>query len=962
MTELKRKLKIIAILLLVTICSSAQYYNAGQEKTGIKWRTISSMHFNVIYPEYFEEEAMNVVHLMEKSYEYTSLSLNHFPKNTSVIIHPNTSLSNGFMSWAPKRIEMYAAPNQGIYSQDWMEQLAIHEFRHFVQFSKIQEEMPLWLKILFGEQITAVFSGLWLPSWILEGDAVATETALSTSGRGRKPSFIQQTKALLVEKDAYGYDKSYMGSYKDFVPNYYHMGYYLVAGARELADTLVWDNVFHRIAKHPLRPSSLNHALKKELGLKKMQLYDTIYNIMGQKWREEYAHSVFPKEEQLSPKNSNIFTNYLYPNERSNGNVIAYRTALDKTNGFVEITPDGKENNLFKTGSIFEESATSQNDQLAWCEFAYSTRWEHQRGTWLRIFDINSKEQTDYRYKTKLFAPSFSSDNKKIVLVEVDNQYKFHLVFIDALTGKILQKVETPDNHFFITPTWYNNDQNIVTVALKGNQRSLMTYSFQNGTFETIKEPSQEEFIRPQIKGDTVFYISGNSGTNQVVASILKSGKTYQITKVPFGVGQYNINGNRLIFNNYTSDGYTICRKEIKLSTEITSENETSPYLFAETISKQEKGVIPFDQSDSIYYKSKRYSKIGHALNFHSWAPLCIDPYNQSVTSGISVMSQNELSTTEVTAKYEYDIDKKTGIYGIDLKYKGLYPIFNFEINTGRQKSSYYEIQSYIDKKQQVTKNDTILIPYSWNQTNGNLSMTIPMNFSKGKWSKHFESSIGYTFSKYTANSSKPSNFSEGTMHYAYTTLYYHQILQKSSQDLLPNFGVIMNMQGVKSLSGIKSYGNAMAASGILYLPGIMPNHGFKAYMGYQKKYAADYIFSDLIRNPRGYIRASNKNMLSVNFDYMLPLCLPDWSLGGLLYIRRIKASLFYDWSKAENIAMYYDLREFSFIRSSVGTELSADVNMLRFAAPVELGGRFSYLINDKSWGAGFIFNINFKF
>lgn len=958
MNKVIGKLATTLLFLFLTIYSSAQYYNAGQERAGIKWRSITSEHFEIIYPDYFEQEAMNVAKKMELSYEYTCHSLDHHPKKASIVLHPNTSLSNGFMTWAPKRIEMYATPNQGIYTQDWIEQLAIHEFRHFVQFSKMDKEIPQWLKILFGDQATVVVAALWLPSWILEGDAVTTETALSSSGRGRQPDFIRQTKALLVEDDFYSYDKAYLGSYKDFVPNYYQMGFFVVAGTRELGDTLVWDNVLHRIARNPFRLNALSHALKKEIGMNKTQLYDSIYKTMKQKWSEEYKSNEYPEYEQLSPQIGKKYTDYLYPSKRSNGNIVAYKEALDQTCGFVEITPEGKEKNLFKTGNVFKESATIQKDQIAWCEYAYDTRWEHDRGTLLRIFDIEGKKVSDFRYKTKLFAPAFSSDNKKIVTVEVDNQYKSHLTIIDAKTGECLQKIATDDNQFFITPTWSNNDQEIITVALKNSQRSMIKYSIKEQKFETIKEASTEEFIHPCINGDTLFYISGKSGTSQIVAMNLKSGKIYQQTDVPFGIGQYSIDNGQLIFNNYTSDGYTICQKETDFST-LESDSAATPYLFTETISKQEKGIIPFDQYDSITYQSKPYSKLGHALNFHSWSPLYIDPYTQTASPGISIMSQNKLSTTELTAGYKYDFDDKVGQFKLDLKYKGLYPIIDFAITTGRKKSTYFEVQKHVDYMGQLMWTDTTAVSFDWQQTTGDLSVEIPINLSKGKWSRYLEPSFGYSFSLYNYDESLPINLTN-FFHYGYANLHYQQILKSSEQDLLPNFGIIANVRGARSIRNDNGYGSIYVATSTLYLPGIMPNHGIQVYYGYQKKHAGDYTFGDIVQNPRGYTSESNYSMMAANVNYMFPICYPDWSLGGILYMRRIKASLFYDWSRSKAL-ITNTLQDVSYDRSSVGVDLKADINVLRFGAPIEVGGRFAYLIGNRFY-AGYLLSIDFNF
>ena len=141
----------------------------------------------MIYPEDFDNKAIRVASLLEKAYILVPKSLNHKPKKVTVVLHTETVKSNAFMGWCPSRIEMYVTPHQNIYSQDWLEQLSIHEFRHVVQVSKLEEEMPRVLKYIFGEHAAALLAGFYLPFWFIEGDAVAVETGLSNSGRGRLP-------------------------------------------------------------------------------------------------------------------------------------------------------------------------------------------------------------------------------------------------------------------------------------------------------------------------------------------------------------------------------------------------------------------------------------------------------------------------------------------------------------------------------------------------------------------------------------------------------------------------------------------------------------------------------------------------------------------------------------------------------------------------------------------------------
>ena len=259
-----KKITILTILAFLLIgVAKAQYFQTGQDPSSIKWKQINTSNFQIVYPQEFEKQAQRLSFVLEKVYEYGNQTLDFHPRKVSVILHTRTVDSNGLLAWAPKRMELFTTPSQQIYAQDWLEQLALHEFRHLVQMDKIQSELPILVKAILGEQATAIVTGAYLPSWFLEGDAVVTETALSYSGRGRMASFSMEYRAQLIEKGKYSFDKAYLGSYKDFVTDYYKLGYWMVGKSREEFGANVWSDALQQIGKQPFSLTPLNASLKK---------------------------------------------------------------------------------------------------------------------------------------------------------------------------------------------------------------------------------------------------------------------------------------------------------------------------------------------------------------------------------------------------------------------------------------------------------------------------------------------------------------------------------------------------------------------------------------------------------------------------------------------------------------------------------------------------------------------------
>ena len=81
-----------------------------------------------------------------------------------------------------------------------------------------------------------------MPLWALEGDAVMNETEMSSYGRGRQPRFTIEYRALGYEVlRRRNCDKWFCGSFRDFVPDHYQMGYQMVAYGYDRYGDGIWD-------------------------------------------------------------------------------------------------------------------------------------------------------------------------------------------------------------------------------------------------------------------------------------------------------------------------------------------------------------------------------------------------------------------------------------------------------------------------------------------------------------------------------------------------------------------------------------------------------------------------------------------------------------------------------------------------------------------------------------------------
>jgi len=963
-------MKHIFFLLVLTFLLSdlafSQYYETGQDPARIHWRQINTSDFQIIYPEDFEQQAQKVAFIFEKVYEYAAENLKHSPRKISVILHTHTVKSNGLVAWTPKRIELFTTPNQQIYPQDWLEQLAVHEFSHVLQMDRVQEDIPLIIKILLGEQAAAIVVGAYLPYWLLEGDAVNNETAFSEAGRGRLPSFLMENKALLLEKGEYSLSKLYLGSYKQYIPNHYYLGYWLTGKTKEKYGINTWSQVTDRAAKNPFSFTPVNSALKKQTGMGLSSLYRQTFAGLKKEWEQE-LESAHPIDYPLLSPHRKVFTSYTMAYRYKN-KIFALRNSLDDITRIVSIDSLKNETIVYTPGYLFKESFSGTGNLFIWSENQPDIRWEHSDRSVICVLNEETGQKKRFRTENKVFAPVISPDLKCFAAVEEDVQDHHFLSVFDLETGKRLQKYATPDNQLFFTPCWNESGDRLFFIALDANGKYLASMKMGGNKHERLAPSSFQNIKNPVYHAGKIYFAAGYSGIDNIYAIDLTDKSKYQLSSVKFGAGYPSVSddGRKIIFSNYSSDGYKLAELDNKLAE--WEKTETFPdkkYELAESLSAQVKGKPDLQKPDSVQYKSERYSKLGHLLNFHSWAPAYINTDDYELRPGVSMFSQNKLGTSVVNLGYDYNSSERTGKFVTGIKYTGWLPVIDIDANAGKRASQYYQIVQTVNQQGQVLKQDTVLRRFTWNEQNLSLDVYIPFVLSSGKYSRLLQPEVKYEFTNISHDSTSPEQFFSGNYQTLSYRLYFYNMLHSSEQSLQSRWGQIIDLTYRHSPTGNIDFGNIAAVQAYLYFPGFLKNHGIRLYNGYQKKnMITQNSFSNSVRIPRGFYSVQNTSFYSFAADYRFPVACPDWSIGKWAYIKRIKASLFYDYGNYQSPLFSDDGQyEFSIGRtmSSLGVELLSDMHVLRFFAPLELGFRSTYRPDYRDMQFELLFSIDFS-
>ena len=469
------------------------------------------------------------------------------------------------------------------------------------------------------------------------------------------------------------------------------------------------------------------------------------------------------------------------------------------------------------------------------------------------------------------------------------------------------------------------------------------------------------------IVNNELYFTATLTGKNAIYKMNLDDNSVQQIYEPRFGAECADISpdGSKMAMSDYTSDGFRIVEFDLnKIEPVPISRIERKNYPLADSLAKQEQGVIDFESIEYKEYPTAKYSKLANLIHFHSWAPVAVDPDNYTFNPGLSLLSQNLLGSADINLGYRWKTDERTGETYFKYSYKGWYPVFDIEFSSGKSASKYMLIEQTANQAGKIIKQDTTIRRFTWKESNLGIDARVPLNLSSGKYNRYFQPEVKFNYIFYGHNSSTPESFFEGNFKSISYRLYYQQLLTKSYQDVFPNFGFYGDIIYQQSPFGDADFGDLSLIQGSLFLPGLMPNHGIKIYSGLQYKNSeSPNSFSERIRYPRGWGKFNTTEAFSAGVDYKLPLFYPEWNVGSFVYLKRLSASVFTDFAKLKgNLYTNNQLTgTFKTNISSYGIELTGDANFLRFYAPVEIGTRATFMPQKNSLYFEFLLFIDFN-
>ncbi|MEX0981857.1 MAG: hypothetical protein WD577_10930 [Bacteroidales bacterium] len=950
---------IISLLLILVfpLTGFAQFYEYGQDRGTIRWNQFSTEHFRLIYPVGLDSMAMDFADKLEYFYPHQAAVMEHGHKKMPVVLHNESSFSNGVFVWAPRRLEVFTNPDPNGYPQDWMTQLALHEGRHALQVSKLNQGFSRFLSFIAGEQAVGAITG-FLPLWYLEGDAVDAETRFSYTGRGRLPSFEMGMKAQLLEGDKrYTFSKAMLGSYTDYVPNHYELGYLMVRHGRRTYGNSFWNHMVDHAARRPYLIAPTYFSMKSYGVNSKMELYHAALDQYQSHWEKTFEKRKVDSISNWSSTGNRYYTSYRFPQWINDTTVIALKSGPDQIPEFVLVDREGDEERVFRPGYMNSGRFSYGAGKIVWDEWVPDIRWSNRNYSVIRIFDLAQKEIKNLGTRTRYYAPVISGSGDKIAAIEQRTDHTFHLVILNE-EGEMIHSAGAPDNLFMQHPSWMEQDSALVVTVNDRSGEYLYRYSLGKQEWTELFHAGYNDISLPVVHKSTIFFGSTFSGIDNIYQYDLKDESLYRITSSAFGAFESDIHEGKILYSDYHADGYRAVSKRLKPDQYIEISDPAKLAYSAEQLdaaptAKEQEIIEESKYTPEGEYAPGPYRKILHSVNIHSWLPLYFDymnpetalnPEELPVSPGITILSQNLLSTVTGMAAYEYRNNMHFLHTGARLK--GRYPVFDMGLRYGGIQQVY-----------KMNSSDTI--PVRPNRLSFVTNAYVPLRLNTGKFITYLQPLLSHTYTSDLFPNADRSAYESG-IHRLMYRLYFSSYLRMGKMDVLPRLGVSARAGYRHAPFNRYNFGNQRIFGMTVYLPGLLKHQSVMLNLSTQKQEAERYLYTNDIELPRGYQDIVGLETKMAGIDYNFPIVYPDLSIEPLVYIKRIRGNLWGDYLQGKDILIQdpepaLDNRNYY----SYGVDLLFDFHVLRFMFPFSMGARVAYLPQSGELKPEFLFTID---
>jgi dipeptidyl aminopeptidase/acylaminoacyl peptidase len=357
-----------------------------------------------------------------------------------------------------------------------------------------------------------------VPQWFYEGDAVYTETVLSSQGRGRAASFDMSISAIAQDVERlYPYEKMSHRSYRDMIPNHYPIGYMLVTGAKRRHGA----DIFNRTAKsqrwYSFWPFAFGCGYHANTGERLGKSYKTTFGELKNFYTQRSSNLNVRDYQIVNNNKKRFYTSYMTPCVIGDNRILCVKSSMAKASQFVVLDTLGREVEVL--GHTDAGGFDSDGNVAVYITEVPDIRWSERNYSDIAVFDLEKKTTQIVTDKCKYGAIAIDGEGKRVVVVDFSDDRICKIVVLtlmkngDQYTVQPVKSYYSRPMEFFRCPQFVGDDK-VAFISNYDNKNSIRVLDLNSMSVSEVWTYTSENIpeICPDEDGNTLYYVSDRSG------------------------------------------------------------------------------------------------------------------------------------------------------------------------------------------------------------------------------------------------------------------------------------------------------------------------------------------------------------------------------------------------------------------------------------------------------------------
>ncbi|MCI5776236.1 MAG: hypothetical protein MR215_01200 [Bacteroidales bacterium] len=961
----------LSLLCLLNMTAVAQFYTTGSDPISVRWMRFDSPLWCVDADSAARPwAALADAHLAGVAPKlYSDFPASVSRRHVSVVVHSRAAYSNGLVSWAPKRLEAYAYDTGADDCVPWVRHLMTHEYRHVVQMQSTISGFSRGLYALFGQQSVGLVTGLFVPRWVLEGDAVWAETNYTPGGRGRNALFLQQTRSLVAEGVTPSFSQAFFGSYARRVPDFYHLGYHVVTAVSDTFGNAVIGQALQMSGRLPFTFVPFQRSLRKQTSMRPFAAYRWAMAIDSTLWANEMSrrhdtpahplwHSVSDYEEALN----------LRP---WSGGWVAYVSSPSAVAHFSVRDATGHELRRIIPSARNEEIFDIWGDTIIWSERRQHCRWANASESCLMMANLRTGQAWRVTHDADYHSPALSPDGQRVAAI-ASRADASHAVVVMRPDGSSCKTVLLFPAGWQVPEVRWSGHAELVAIVVCPDGKGVVKMGL-DGHAEWLLPPAYRGVRDLCVAQGSLFFSMDSLGYSDVYR--LRDGALTRLAQGRHGIRcPMPMGGDSLVVSRYGADGYTPMMIN-------QMEADTCGIIPPKAL------ITPADTTSVNSFRRIGPMCVNLLPNVHSWGPVVVDANSQTISPGLSIASQNTHGTVYFQAGVDFWGDNDDDRVFASATWDFLWPRLTFSGHWGH--TDYDFVNKYIVKE--IGKPDgvgeymaTVSVNDRVHHSDVRVGLSLPLTRNSGlwvrgitpsvSWRREYSSGLDCHIVKTPTDGRAPIIYDSRTADSKFICATFgisaHVLRRTAERDVGSRGGVSVSALYDAAPWGA-DYGGQFFVNAKVYAPGFGQHHQSSLNVVAQHTlpgslvtssnggYSYRLTVSNRQPSPYGLSRRDAQTSFLFRAAYHLPLLNPDWEVGPVLFVKRLNLRLVGDYGldRLWNGTSVYSTSG----RWTTSAELWAETRLFLLPYPVNAGLRLTYLPDSQSLSSAFLFSVSFN-